>query len=136
MGKERKIDYDVVPSAIFTEPEIAQVGLTEKEVKKQDINYKIGKFPFRANGKVKTMNKRKGFIKIIISEKDHIILGCSIIGVHATDLIHELTLAMNNNIKVEEIINTIHAHPTTSEVIHEAALDTLGEALHYVRINR
>jgi dihydrolipoamide dehydrogenase len=135
MGKEKKVDYDVVPSAIFTKPEIATVGLTEEEVVKKEMEYSVGKFPFRANGKVKTMNKRNGFIKIIIDENNHQILGSSIIGVHATDLIHELTLAIKNNLKIEDVIETIHAHPTTSEVIHEAALDTIGGALHYVRIN-
>ncbi len=135
MGKEKKVEYDCVPAAIFTKPEIATVGLTEEEVVEKGIEYSIGKFPFRANGKVKTMNKRKGFIKIIIDENNHQILGSSIIGVHATDLIHELTLAIKNNLKIEDVIETIHAHPTTSEVIHEAALDTIGGALHYVRIN-
>ena len=135
MGQEKKVDYDVVPSAIFTKPEIATVGLTEEEAVEKNIDFTVGKFPFRANGKIKTMNKRKGFIKIIIDEKTHQILGSSIIGVHATDLIHELTLAIKNKLKIEDVIETIHAHPTTSEVIHEAALDTLGGALHYVRIN-
>lgn len=135
LGKEKEMDYDAVPSAIFTKPEIATVGITEEEAEDRNIEYKVGKFPFRANGKVKSMNKRKGFIKIIIRKNNHEILGCSIIGVHATDLIHELTLAVNKNMKVEDLIETIHAHPTTSEVIHEASLDSLGRALHYVRIN-
>mgnify|MGYP000075914386 FL=1 len=135
LKEEKEMDYDTVPSAIFTKPEIATVGITEKEAKEKNIDYKVGKFPFRANGKVKTMNKRKGFIKIIIGKDNHEILGCSIIGAHATDLIHELTLAINKDLKVEDLIETIHAHPTTSEVIHEAALDSLGRALHYVRIN-
>jgi len=135
MGQEKKVDYDVVPSAIFTKPEIATVGLTEEEAVEKDIDFTVGKFPFRANGKIKTMNKRKGFIKIIIDKNTHQILGSSIIGVHATDLIHELTLAIKNELKIEDVIETIHAHPTTSEVIHEAALDTIGGALHYVRIN-
>ncbi len=135
LEEEKEMNYDVVPNAIFTKPEIATVGITEKEAKKRGIDYKVGKFPFRANGKVKTMNKRKGFIKIIIREDNHKILGCSIIGVHATDLIHELTLAINKDMKVEDLIETIHAHPTTSEVNHEAALDALGRSLHYVRIN-
>ncbi|MCF8000913.1 MAG: dihydrolipoyl dehydrogenase, partial [Halanaerobiales bacterium] len=124
LKEEKEMDYDTVPSAIFTKPEIATVGINEKEAEEKGIDYKVGKFPFRANGKVKTMNKRKGFIKIIIRKENHEILGCSIIGVHATDLIHELTLAINKNMKVEELIETIHAHPTTSEVIHEAALDS------------
>jgi dihydrolipoamide dehydrogenase len=135
LEEEKEMNYDVVPNAIFTKPEIATVGITEKEAKKRGVDYKVGKFPFRANGKVKTMNKRKGFIKIIIREDNHKILGCSIIGVHATDLIHELTLAINKDMKVEDLIETIHAHPTTSEVTHEAALDSLGRSLHYVRIN-
>ncbi|HMA59320.1 MAG TPA: dihydrolipoyl dehydrogenase [Halanaerobiales bacterium] len=136
MGEEKKMDYDAVPAAIFTKPEIATVGLTEEEVKEAGIDYNIGKFPFRANGKVKTMNKRNGFIKIISKKDSGEILGSSIIGVHATDLIHELTLAVNKNMTIEDIIETIHAHPTTSEVIHEAALDSIGGALHYVRLNR
>lgn len=136
MGEEKKMDYDSVPAAIFTKPEIGTVGLTEEEVKEKGIEYNVGKFPFRANGKVKTMNKRNGFIKIITKKENNEILGSSIIGVHATDLIHELTLAVSNNMKIEDIIETIHAHPTTSEVIHEAALDTIGGALHYVRVNK
>ncbi len=136
MGEKKKMDYKAVPAAIFTDPEIATVGLTEEEVKEQNIDYQVGKFPFRANGKVKTMNERNGFIKIISKKDSGEILGSSIIGVHATDLIHELTLAVNKNMKIEDIIETIHAHPTTSEVIHEAALDSIGGALHYVRLNR
>jgi dihydrolipoamide dehydrogenase len=136
MGENKKMDYKAIPAAIFTDPEIATVGLTEEEVKEKNIDYQVGKFPFRANGKVKTMNERNGFIKIISRKDSGEILGSSIIGVHATDLIHELTLAINKNMKIEDIIETIHAHPTTSEVIHEAALDSIGGALHYVRLNR
>ena len=135
MGVDKKMSYRNVPSAIFTKPEIATVGLNEEEVRKQYSNYRVGKFPFSANGKVKTMNKKSGFIKIISKESNGEILGASIIGVHATDMIHELTLAMDKNIRIEDIIETIHAHPTTSEVIPEAAMDSLGRALHYVRIS-
>ncbi|MBF8437160.1 dihydrolipoyl dehydrogenase [Halanaerobiaceae bacterium Z-7014] len=130
-GTEHKMDYKAVPSAIFTDPEVATVGMSEKDAKEAGINYVVGRFPFSANGKVMAMGERRGFVKIIKEEETGQVIGAGIIGLHATDLIASLTLAVNRNLTAHEIAETIHAHPTTAEVIHEAALDTEGGAIHY-----
>jgi dihydrolipoamide dehydrogenase len=131
MGESCEMDYNVVPSAIFTQPEIAMVGISEKDAEKQKLNIEIGKFPFAANGKALTFGDDKGFIKLIKEKDTGRIIGGSIIGIHATDLIGEVTLAIKNNLTAEQIAETIHAHPTTSEVIHEAALALEGGAIHF-----
>lgn len=120
-----------VPSCVFTFPEIATVGLTEEEVKQEGINYKSSKFLFGANGKALTMGKGEGFVKVIANENGEL-LGVHIMGPHASDLIHEATLAINNNLGIEEIINTIHAHPTLAESFHEAILGIDSRAIHMV----
>ncbi|MFW6378328.1 MAG: dihydrolipoyl dehydrogenase [Bacillota bacterium] len=130
-GSEHRMDYKAVPSAIFTDPEVATVGMSEKDAKEAGIDYVVGRFPFSANGKVMAMGERRGFVKIIKEEKTGQVIGAGIIGLHATDLIASLTLAVNRNLTAHEIAETIHAHPTTAEVIHEAALDTEGGAIHY-----
>lgn len=122
LGRDTEADYSVIPSAIFTSPEIASVGITEKTAKEQGRPVNVGKFPFGANGKALTQGDRKGFVKIITEENTGIILGGAIIGPHATDLIHEIAVAVNNKLTVENVINTVHAHPTTAEAVHEALL--------------
>lgn len=131
LGKECEMDYRVIPGAIFTDPEIATVGITEREALKQGIEIETGKFPFAANGKALTFGETSGFIKVIKDKKNNRLIGAAIIGLHATDLIAELTLAIKNNMTPEEIIETIHAHPTTAEVIHEGALSLEGGAIHF-----
>jgi dihydrolipoamide dehydrogenase len=131
MGKPCEMDYAAVPSAIFTEPEIAMVGIGEKEAKLQGIEIEVGKFPFSANGKALSYGESDGFIKIIRDKNTEKLIGASIVGLHATDLIAELTLAIRNNLTAREIAETIHAHPTTAEVIHEAALSLEGGAIHF-----
>lgn len=132
LGKDEKMNYDVIPSAIFTDPEIAVVGISEKEAKKQNIDIVVGTFPFAANGKALTLGEARGFVKIIKEKSTDKILGAAIIGPHATDLIHELAIAVKNGLKDTDIIKTIHAHPTTSESIHEAALaSTKFGAIHF-----
>lgn len=132
MGKNAKMDYTVIPSAIFTSPEIATVGLCEREAKDNGIEISIGKFPFGANGKALTLGEKSGFVKIIADKSSQVVLGGAIIGPHATDLIHEITLAIKNKLKLEDIIETIHAHPTTAEAIHEASLAATNHgSLHF-----
>lgn len=131
LGTVGEMDYNSVPSVIFTEPEIATVGMSEKMAKEENIDIVVGKFPFGANGKAMTYGETRGFIKIIKENSSGKVLGCSIIGPHASDLIGEVTLAVKNGLKAEQIIETIHAHPTTAEVIHEASLATEGGALHF-----
>lgn len=131
LGKNIKMDYNTVPSAIFTNPEIAMVGVSEKIAEKEGIDIEVGKFPFAANGKALTLGETKGFVKIIKEKATGKVIGGSIIGPHATDLIAEIALAVKNELTAEQIAETIHAHPTTAESIHEAVLATEGGALHF-----
>lgn len=129
MGKDVKIDYTAVPSCIFTFPEIGSVGLTEKKARELCAEVVIGKFPFTASGKALASGESEGFVKIV-SDKFGKILGVHIIGPEATNLIAETTLCIQNNIGIDGIIKTIHAHPTLPEAILEASLDVKGEAVH------
>lgn len=130
LGENKTVDYSAVPNVIFTSPEIASVGLTEDQAKNNDIKYKTSKFYFQGNGKALTMGENEGFIKLVKDiEKDKII-GASIIGPDASSLVSTLTLIIKNNIKEDDIIETIFAHPTTGEVIHEAALELGIGGLH------
>jgi dihydrolipoamide dehydrogenase len=129
-GLDKKMHYNAVPGAIFTSPEIGTVGLTEEEVKANEIDYEISTFPFAASGKVMAMGEREGKIKLIVEKESEKIIGASIIGIEASDLIAELTLAVNLSLTAADLRNTIYAHPTTAEVIHEAALGLEDGAIH------
>ncbi|WP_317312145.1 dihydrolipoyl dehydrogenase [Clostridium thermobutyricum] len=131
LSEDREMKYDCIPNVIFTVPEIASVGLTEKACVENKINIKISKFPFSANGKALTMGENRGFIKIIKDIDNDKIIGASLIGADAASLISTLTVIIKNNIKDKDIVDTIFAHPTTGEVIHEAALGLSIGALHY-----
>jgi dihydrolipoamide dehydrogenase len=124
------INYGNIPNATYCHPEVASIGLTEAQCKEQKLDYKVGKFPFSANGRARTSGETEGFVKIIRDAKYGEILGAHIIGAHATEMIHELVVARENEFTVEEIDLAVHAHPTLSEAIHEAALDSLGKMLH------
>ncbi|GAB4405631.1 MAG: dihydrolipoyl dehydrogenase [Thermodesulfovibrionales bacterium] len=128
--RDMSIDYSVVPAAIFTSPEIASVGLREHQAVEKGLNIITGHFQFRALGKAHAMGEITGLIKIIADAKTERIIGGHIIGPHASDLIHEVALAMRAGLKVKEIAETIHAHPTLSEGIMEASEDVYGEAIH------
>jgi len=130
VGGNEKIDYSVVPAAIFTSPEIASVGLREHQAAEKGIKIKTGHFQFRALGKAHVMGEITGIIKIVSDEITDRILGVHIIGPHASDIIHEASLAIRNGLKVKDISETIHAHPTLSEGLMEAAEDVYGEAIH------
>ena len=129
IGEEAEIDYRQIPAAIFTDPEIATVGWSEDEAREMGLDYSVGTFPYQACGRAATEGKTEGMIKIISSEDQ--ILGASIIGFRATDLIAELTLALQQELSPAELAEAVHAHPTTAEVVHEAALDLGKGALHY-----
>jgi dihydrolipoamide dehydrogenase len=124
------LDYSNVPGATYCHPEVASVGLTEAQCKEKKLEYKVGKFPFSANGRARTSGETEGFVKIIRGAKYGEILGAHIVGAHATEMIHELVLARTNEYTVEEVDLAIHAHPTLSEAIAEAALDSLGRMIH------
>lgn len=124
------VNYKNIPNATYCSPEVASVGLTEAQCKEQKLDYKVGKFPFSANGRARTSGETDGFVKIIRDAKYGEILGAHIIGAHATELIHELVVARENEFTVEEIDLAIHAHPTLSEAVAEAVLDSMGKMLH------
>lgn len=118
------------PGCTYCHPQVASIGLTERAVKEKGIPYKVGKFSFMASGKARAIGELDGFVKLIVGEKHGEILGAHIIGESATELIAELGLAINMEATYEELINTIHAHPTLSEAVHEAAHATQGHAIH------
>ena len=125
-----KLDYGNIPNATYCHPEVASVGLTEQQCKDQKREYTVGKFPFSANGRARTSGETEGFVKIIRDSKYGEILGAHIIGAHATEILHELVVARANEFTVEEVELAIHAHPTLSEAIAEAVLDSMGKLLH------
>ena len=124
------VNYGNIPNATYCHPEVASIGMTEAQVKEKKIDYKVGKFAFSNNGRARTSGETEGFVKIIRDAKYGEILGAHIIGAHATELIHELAVARENEFTVEEVDLAIHAHPTLSEAIAEAALDSLGRMIH------
>jgi dihydrolipoamide dehydrogenase len=124
------VNYGNIPNATYCHPEVASIGMTEAQVKEKKIDYKVGKFLFSNNGRARTSGETEGFVKIIRDAKYGEILGAHIIGAHATELIHELAVARENEYTVEEVDLAIHAHPTLSEAVAEAALDSLGKMIH------
>jgi dihydrolipoamide dehydrogenase len=124
------VNYGNIPNATYCHPEVASIGLTEQACKERKLDYVVGRFPFSANGRARTSGETDGFVKIIRDRKHGEILGAHIIGPHATELIHELVVARENEFTVEEIDLAVHAHPTLSEAISEAVLDSLGKLLH------
>lgn len=132
LGKDKTMDYSCVPAGIFTDPEIASVGLREKDAKEKGIDVKIGRFPYAASGKALCMGEEEGFVQILADPSTDKVLGCSIVGAHATDLIGEVALAIKTGAKIKDIAETIHAHPTLPEVIMEAAEDVHGMAVHKI----
>ncbi len=124
------ITYDNVPSVTYCHPEVASIGLTEDACKEQGLAYQVGRFPFSANGRARTSGHTEGFVKIIRGAKYGEILGAHIVGSDASEMIHELVVARENEYTVEEVDLAIHAHPTLSEAIAEAALDSMGRVMH------
>jgi len=132
-GIERQMDYTVVPSAIFTSPEIGSVGLREHQCIEKGLNIKIGRFQFRALGKAHAIGEISGMVKIIADSYTDKVLGVHIIGPNASDLVHEGALAMEKNLTSKDLANMIHAHPTLSEAIMESAEDVHSESIHLPR---
>jgi dihydrolipoamide dehydrogenase len=124
------LNYGNIPNATYCHPEVASIGLTEAQCKEKKLDYKVGKFAFSNNGRARTAGETEGFVKIIRDSKYGEILGAHIIGAHATELIHELGVARENEFTVEEVDLAIHAHPTLAEAVAEAALDSMGRMIH------
>ena len=124
------IKYDNVPSVTYCHPEVASIGLTEEQARERKLDFQVGRFPFSANGRARATSETEGFVKIIRDRKYGEILGAHIVCSHASEIIHELVVARENEYTVEEVDLAIHAHPTLSEAVAEAALDSMGRVLH------
>ena len=128
---KRSMNYDNIPACTYCHPQVASVGITEKQAKDKGIEVLIGKFPFRALGKALAIDQTEGFVKIIYDKKYGELLGCHIIGANATDIITEASLARDLETTHQEILHSIHPHPTLSEAIMEATADAMGESINF-----
>ena len=124
------MNYDAIPNVIYTYPEVASVGKTEEELKQAGIAYRVGKFPFTANGRAKVNKTTDGFVKILADDKTDKVLGAHIIGPDAGTMITEITIAMEFSGSAEDIARTCHPHPTLSEAVKEAALAVDKRPIH------
>jgi dihydrolipoamide dehydrogenase len=128
--KRASMHYTSIPSVVYTWPEIASVGLSERQVKESGREYRAGKFPFSANGRARSMGESSGFVKFVADAHTDELLGCHMIGPNVSELIAEIVLAFEYRASADDVGATVHAHPTLAEVTKEAALATLGRALH------
>jgi dihydrolipoamide dehydrogenase len=129
-GQAGHVNYEVIPSVVYTSPEVASVGRTEEELKKAGIEYKVGKFPFSANGRARAMLHTDGFVKILADKRTDRVLGAHIVGFGAGEMIHEAAVLMEFGGSSEDLARTCHAHPTMSEAVKEAALATFFKPIH------
>jgi dihydrolipoamide dehydrogenase len=129
-GKKTHVNYDAIPSVVYTHPELASVGLTEEQVREKGIECRIGKFPFLANGRARCLGETEGLVKIIADAKTDRLVGVHIVGPRASELIAEAVSVMEFSGSAEDIARTCHGHPTLSEAVREAALAVAGRALH------
>lgn len=129
-GHHGHVNYDAIPGIVYTAPEVAAIGKTEEELKAAGVAYKVGKFPFSANGRARAMQRTEGFVKFLTDAETDRVLGCHIIGAHAGDLIAEVTVLMEFRGSAEDLARTCHAHPTLSEAVREAALTVDKRPIH------
>ncbi|WP_273759094.1 dihydrolipoyl dehydrogenase [Bartonella sp. ML70XJBT.G] len=129
-GQKGHVNFDIIPSVVYTQPEIASVGKTEEELKAAGIEYNVGKFPFMANGRARAMQRSDGFVKILADKKTDRVLGGHILGFGAGEMIHEIAVLMEFGGSSEDLGRCCHAHPTLSEAVREAALATFAKPLH------
>ncbi|MGB9906108.1 MAG: dihydrolipoyl dehydrogenase [Candidatus Saccharicenans sp.] len=129
-GEERRLDYSAVPAAIFTEPELATVGLSQEEAQARGIEIKVGEFPLQANGRALTLDSYEGLVRVIADKKTDEVLGAHLLAPHASEMIPVLTMAVSRRLKLKDLDSIIYIHPTLSESIPEAALKANGLALH------
>lgn len=135
-GEHGSLNYDVMPNVIYTHPEVAWVGRTEEECKADGIDYQVGSFPFAASGRAKAKGDTGGLVKIIRDKRNDRLIGAHLIGPSASELLAQTVLAMEFDATIEDIAHTIHAHPTLSEAVHEAALGADGRAIHIANRKR
>ena len=129
-GQHGHVNYDVIPAVVYTTPEVASVGKTEEELKSAGVAYNVGKFPFSANGRARSMRKTDGFVKILAEAKTDRVLGAHIMGFGAGEMIHEAAVLMEFGGSAEDLARTCHAHPTMSEAVREAALGVAKSSIH------
>ena len=129
-GQAGHVNYDVIPGVVYTQPEVASVGKTEEELKAAGIAYKVGKFPFTANGRARAMLATDGFVKVLADKETDRVLGVHIVGFGAGEMIHEAAVLMEFGGSSEDLGRTCHAHPTMSEAVKEAALATFAKPIH------
>jgi dihydrolipoamide dehydrogenase len=129
-GKPAHIHFDTVPWVIYTEPEVAWVGKTEQQLKEEGVEYRVGSFPFAANGRALAGGHTAGLVKMLADTETDEILGVHILGANASELIAECVVAMEFHGSSEDLARIVHAHPTLSEAVHEAALHVDGRAIH------
>ncbi|MBT5571991.1 MAG: dihydrolipoyl dehydrogenase [Alphaproteobacteria bacterium] len=129
-GETGHVNYDVIPGIVYTWPEVASVGKTEEQLKDDGVDYRVGKFPFSANGRARAANETDGFVKLLADSKTDRLLGAHIIGPDAGTLIHEIVVGMEFGASAEDIARTCHGHPTLSEAVKEAALAVDGRTIH------
>ena len=129
-GKAGHVNYDTIPSVVYTWPELASVGITEEQARERGVEYRVGKFPFLANGRAKAMDEAEGLVKVLADAKTDRVLGVHILGPRASDLIAEAVAVMEFAGSAEDIARTCHAHPTLSEAVREAALAVERRAIH------
>lgn len=125
------VNYDAIPSVIYTTPEVAWVGKTEEQLKKEGIKYKVGKFPFKANSRARSIDETEGFVKILADAETDRVLGAHIVGNNAGELLAECVMAIEYGASSEDIARTCHSHPTLSEAVKEAALGTFFKPIHF-----
>lgn len=129
-GRAGHVNYDAIPGVVYTSPEVASLGKTEEELKAAGVDYKVGKFPFTANGRARAMRQTDGFVKVLADAKTDRVLGCHIIGPRAGDLIAEVTVLMEFGGSSEDLARTCHAHPTLAETVKEAAMAVEKRQIH------
>lgn len=135
-GQKSTMDYETVPSVVYTAPELAWVGRNEEQLKADGVDYRVGTFPFAANGRAKALDETAGLVKVIADAATDRILGVHMLGPYVSELIAEMVLAMEFGASSEDVARTIHAHPTLSESTHEAALSVAGRAIHFANRKR
>jgi dihydrolipoamide dehydrogenase len=130
-GEPAALDYQAIPAAVFTDPEIGSVGMSESEAEDAGFDPIVGKMPLRASGRALTLNEREGFVKVIADSETEFVLGARIVGPEASELVAELALAIELGATLEDVASTIHVHPTLSEAVHEAIKGARGQSIHY-----
>ncbi|MBI5165379.1 MAG: dihydrolipoyl dehydrogenase [Magnetospirillum sp.] len=129
-GQHGHVNYEAIPAVVYTWPEVASVGKSEEQLKAEGVAYKVGKFPFTANGRARSMNESEGFVKVLADARTDRVLGAHIVGANAGDLIAELVMAMEFGASAEDVARTCHAHPGLGEAVKEACLAVDGRAIH------